>query len=600
MIINGNARTGARDLARHLSRADTNEHVTIMEVRGTAADDLLGCFREMEGVAAGTRCKKPLYHANIDPACDYVMTDAQWAHAINELEIELGLKDQPRAVVKHTKHGRTHVHVVWSRIDAAKMRAVPDSHNYRKHETVARRLEKDFLQKHVQGVHVDRQPDAPRPEAKMSTAEGQQAQRSGIDPRKVTAQVTALWRQTDSPNAFLAALISEGYLLARGDRRDFVLIDPAGEVHSLARRIDGVKTAELRQRLASVDPAKLPSASEAQKAIRRRARKAAVETAPKEKAPDMPKAKDARAPEVPSEMPKPAPTPSPGETVAEEPVGGQTFNEAIQAAALKSAVDSFAAAQSQIYRERLDKNMEEMERAAERKATRVLEEYDHAHKPKIDRDEAALRLKAEHRRREAQAERNSEPEKPKLLRRVAEFFVPKLKRSREKAEADQRAMLTAERHRVYSQELKDLARRYDSYAHARQQKEHEASAAWVVEKERLETRNAKDMADHRQREIAAGYRVLGTTEKAHSDKMKALGVAPANENVQPPDRSMRPGTTNDYAVLKLLAAENAKAFENQKAAYLKMLEENRRKQQAQRRTERETDRPGYGMPRHRM
>jgi len=89
MIINGNARAGAFDLARHLSRADTNEHVSVMEVSGTAADDLLGCFREMEGVAAGTRCKKPLYHANIDPACDYVKTDVQWTHAIAELEAEL-------------------------------------------------------------------------------------------------------------------------------------------------------------------------------------------------------------------------------------------------------------------------------------------------------------------------------------------------------------------------------------------------------------------------------------------------------------------------------------------------------------------------------
>jgi len=214
MIIKGNSRSGASDLARHLMRADTNELVSLLEVRGTAADDLLGCFREFEGVAAGTRCAKPLYHANIDPARDYVMTDAQWAHAVDELETELGLTGQPRAVVKHIKFGREHLHVVWSRVDADRMRAIPDSFNYRKHEAVSRRLEVAFGHGKVQGVHVDKEIDAPRPEAEFTTAEGQQAERSGLDPREIKAQVTALWRQTDSAQSFVAALKSEGYVLA--------------------------------------------------------------------------------------------------------------------------------------------------------------------------------------------------------------------------------------------------------------------------------------------------------------------------------------------------------------------------------------------------
>ena len=42
-------------------------------------------------------------------------------------------------------------------------------------------------------------------------------------------------------------------LLARGDRRDFVAIDPKGGTHSLARRIEGATAKDVRARMADVD-----------------------------------------------------------------------------------------------------------------------------------------------------------------------------------------------------------------------------------------------------------------------------------------------------------------------------------------------------------
>ena len=58
-------------------------------------------------------------------------------------------------------------------------------------------------------------------------------------------------------------------MLARGDRRDFVVIDRAGDDHSLARRL-GVKVAEVRARMADLDPASLPSVNEAKAQQRER------------------------------------------------------------------------------------------------------------------------------------------------------------------------------------------------------------------------------------------------------------------------------------------------------------------------------------------
>lgn len=271
MIIKGGTRARGADLGAHLSRTDTNERVRLLELRGVAGVNLDQALREMEALGAGTRCKSPLYHANIDPRADERLTPEQWGRAVDALEAKLGFTGQPRALVQHVKEGREHVHVVWSRIDLERNRAIPDSHNYRKHEEVARALEREFGHERVQGAHVERD-GKERPARTPSHAEMQQAERSGLDPKAIKAEITALWRQTDSGKAFAGALAEAGYILARGDRRDFIVIDQAGESHSLARRIYGAKAADIRARLSDIDQATLPDAREgrseqAQKAL---------------------------------------------------------------------------------------------------------------------------------------------------------------------------------------------------------------------------------------------------------------------------------------------------------------------------------------------
>ena len=264
MIIKGSSRAGAANLGVHLMRRDTNERVHVMEMRGVAAENLDQGLREMEAHGAGTRCKSPLYHANIDPRAGERMSPEQWNRAVDALEDKLGLTGQPRAVVQHVKEGREHVHVVWSRIDLENNRAISDSHNYRKHEEVSRELEREFGHERVQGAHVEREGKA-RPARTPSHAEMQQAERSGLDPKAVKAEITGIWQRTDSGKAFEGALSEAGYTLARGDKRDFIVIDRTGESHSLARRIDGVKAADVRARLADVDQAKLPDSGTAKR-----------------------------------------------------------------------------------------------------------------------------------------------------------------------------------------------------------------------------------------------------------------------------------------------------------------------------------------------
>jgi hypothetical protein len=258
VVIKGKSVSGARRLAVHLMRTDTNERAELKEVRGTVAEDLRGALLEMEAVAAGARTGKPFYHGSINTRADERLTDEQRAIAIDRLEAKLGLTGQPRIVVVHEKEGWEHCHIVWSRIDLDRMAAISDSHNFAKHEAVSRDLEREFGHARVQGAHVERD-GKPRPERTPSHAEMLQAERTGLSPGEVKDKITELWRRTDSGKAFADALWEAGYMLARGDRRDFVIIDPHGGTHSLTRRIEGARAKDVRERLADIDATKLPN-----------------------------------------------------------------------------------------------------------------------------------------------------------------------------------------------------------------------------------------------------------------------------------------------------------------------------------------------------
>ena len=264
MVIKGTTCRNGRRLATHLGRTDTNERAEVLELRGVAAENLRGALLEIEAVASGTRTTKPFYHASINTRADERMAPEQRAHAIDRLEAELGLTGQPRVVVLHQKEGREHCHIVWSRIDLERMRCISDSHNYRKHELVARSLEREFGHQRVQGAHIERE-GKERPQRTPSHSEMLQADRTGISAKEVKEHVTDLWRRSDSAEAFTMALWRSGYCLARGDRRDYVVIDPAGGTHSLARCVEGLRTKDIRERMATLERSKIPDIAKAKK-----------------------------------------------------------------------------------------------------------------------------------------------------------------------------------------------------------------------------------------------------------------------------------------------------------------------------------------------
>ena len=261
MIIKGNPAGNVGFWGKHLGRDDTNERAEVMEIRGLLSEDLPGALKEMAAIAAQSRSGGNfMYQANINP--DQPLTAEQWREAVDTLEKNLGLEGHQRVVVEHEKADengelRTHRHVIWNRVDVDTLRVADMGGNWLTHMRTARELENSF----------DHTP-TPRPPIGERTP-GQElweiraAERSGITPQEVRQELTELWRTTATGQEFKEAAEDRGYLLAKGDRRDFCIIDQTGDVHSLARRLDGVKAKDVRERMTDIDRDSLPTVAEA-------------------------------------------------------------------------------------------------------------------------------------------------------------------------------------------------------------------------------------------------------------------------------------------------------------------------------------------------
>ncbi|MDP3408562.1 relaxase/mobilization nuclease domain-containing protein [Bosea sp. (in: a-proteobacteria)] len=259
MILKGSQRAFGQNLAAHLMKLDDNEHVALHQLRGFAADDLKGAFKEAEAISRGTKCSQYLFSLSLSPPEQERVPPAIFERAIDTIEQRLGLEGQPRAIVFHEKEGRRHAHCVWSRIDAETMTARPMSFFKNRLTELSRGL---YLE------HGWKMPDGIRDSAKrdpknFTLAEWQQAKRQGGDPRWLKQSMQECWAMSDDRKALGRALEERGFFLAKGDKRGFVVLDHQGEVYSLPKML-GLKTKEVRERLGDGD---LPTVEATQKTI---------------------------------------------------------------------------------------------------------------------------------------------------------------------------------------------------------------------------------------------------------------------------------------------------------------------------------------------
>lgn len=248
MILKAKERGDAGQLARYLLAMRDNEHVELHEVSGFASDDLIEAFSEADAIAKGTRCKNYLFSMSLNPPEGADVPTKVFEQAADQIGKKLGLDNQPRAIVFHEKDGRRHAHVVWSRINSERMRAINLPHYKSKLKDVSRELYLEHGWDMPRGLQDRRLRDP----LNFSREEWQQAKRVGLDPREIKSVFRQCWEASDNRTSFEQALKERGFWLARGDRRGFVAVDYLGEVYSLSR-YTGVKAKELEARLGDRD-----------------------------------------------------------------------------------------------------------------------------------------------------------------------------------------------------------------------------------------------------------------------------------------------------------------------------------------------------------
>lgn len=261
MILHGNQRGGARDLALHLLK-DENEHVEVHELRGFVSNNLVSALNEAYAMSKATKAKQFLYSLSLNPPPEANVPTPDFLDAIEQVEDKLGLSGQPRAIVFHEKQGRRHAHAVWSRTDLEQRKAIQLSHTKLKLADVSREL---YI-KHGWQMPPGFMNSEERDLRNFTMAQWQQATRSGKDPRGIKAAIQECWAVSDTQGAFGEALKERGYILARGDRRGFVVLDYRCEVYAVAKWA-GVKARNVRARLTK--PEVLPSVAEARQQIAR-------------------------------------------------------------------------------------------------------------------------------------------------------------------------------------------------------------------------------------------------------------------------------------------------------------------------------------------
>ena len=193
MILEGNERGGAKNLALHLLKEE-NDHVDVHELRGFVSDNLVSAMNETYAVSRGTRAKKFLFSLSLNPPeTENVSTDV-FKDAIERAEKSLGLTGQPRAIVFHEKNARRHCHVVWSRTDIKAMKAIPLPYTKYKLMDISRELYLENGWKMPKGFIRSSERDPHN----FTLAQWQQAKRIGTNPKAIKATISDCWAASDT------------------------------------------------------------------------------------------------------------------------------------------------------------------------------------------------------------------------------------------------------------------------------------------------------------------------------------------------------------------------------------------------------------------
>lgn len=260
MIAKGTQHDSGGRLAAYLTRAKDGETAQLFQLRGFGTNtNIKDAFRDVHVIAEGTKAEQPFFHVQVRLPEREKLPRSQWEQTADRIERMLGLNDQPRAIVFHIdkQTGEEHMHVAWSRIDADKLKAIPLPYFKDRLKKLSRELELHFGLTQVTSHRNSEIQYAP------TKAEEQQARRLGTDIHKIRETIRHCYETSDCGRSFQSALAEHEMILAKGDQRDYLVIDELGGMHALGKRLLGATAAQVRNRLADLDRTQLPTLEQA-------------------------------------------------------------------------------------------------------------------------------------------------------------------------------------------------------------------------------------------------------------------------------------------------------------------------------------------------
>jgi hypothetical protein len=265
MIAKGTTHNNGARLAQYMTTGKESERAELWQLSGFAANDIREAFRSVHVMAEATKCEQPFFHVQVRNPEGEVLSRDEWLRVANRIETKLGLTGQPRAIAFHTdlKTGHEHMHLAWSRIDEEILTARPLPFFKQRLKEVSRVLENTLDLTRVRN-------ERDGPVMAPSRHEFEEARRLGVNVHEVRKTIRDCYERSDNGRSFEAALADHGYVLAQGDRRDFIVIDHKGGMHALGKRILGVSAGQARDRLADLSREELPTVEHARSLLRER------------------------------------------------------------------------------------------------------------------------------------------------------------------------------------------------------------------------------------------------------------------------------------------------------------------------------------------
>ncbi len=308
MMVKARAGQGGPALARYLMDGK-NEHAELVELRNMDAPSFKAALFDMDMLARGSQCHAHALHVQMRAAPGERLSASHWREACDRYAEAFGMEQHQAAIILHHQpDGATHAHFVFNRVHPVTLKAADLWRNYAKHKTLAREMEKDWGLRQVSSQKRARARDY----SNAGRGETEQARRLGANVHDLREHVRWLWEQSENGQAFVLALKEEGYELAKGDRRAYVVLDPHGGIYSLGSRTTGAKAREVRERLGDLDPAHVPDIEQARRLLmERQAEQKKQQRQGKGEAQRQPPTAEPTPEQTQAQAPKPAPEPSP-------------------------------------------------------------------------------------------------------------------------------------------------------------------------------------------------------------------------------------------------------------------------------------------------